>query len=78
MSMNTDLKVVYKSLLAKTPQELTAKMLANNLRSGMNFKYNFIQFDGKQWVAWFMEDASEMIRERINDIANNNSGSRMG
>jgi len=74
MAINTDLTVVFKSLSAKTPQELTAVMLANNIRSGKNFVYSFIQWDGKNWVAWFMEDATDLIRERVNGITSNSPG----
>lgn len=74
MAINTDLTVVYKSLTAKNPKELTAAMLANNIRSGMNFTYNFVQFDGKNWVAWYLEDATDLIRERFNGITKNSPG----
>jgi hypothetical protein len=76
VAINTDLTVVFKSLKAKSPEQLTAMMLANNISSGMNYAYKFIQHDGKDWVAWYMADCSDLIRERMQSvIAINNTGS---
>ena len=43
---------------AKSPKELQRKMLVNNMNSSMQYEYFSIQFDGKQWFAWFIKEQS--------------------
>lgn len=38
---------------APDPQGLVQKMLANNILFSMEYRYFDIQFDGKEWIAWF-------------------------
>ena len=63
---------VPQALKGKTPEELTAKMLANNLEAGIGYTYHHIQYDGKNWVAWYLKDASDLIRSRVNGVTQDN------
>jgi hypothetical protein len=49
------------ALKAKTTNELTNLMLQNNLKYHKNFHYFDIQKDGNTWVAWYMQDISEVV-----------------
>lgn len=44
---------------ARTPQQLRAKMLLNNLKMKAECQYFDITFDGKEWVVWYFAEASE-------------------
>jgi hypothetical protein len=59
---------------AKTPEGLKQLCLKNSVTRGYYFKYDVI-FDGKNWFAWYEEDASDMIQSEIktkevNDASN--------
>jgi hypothetical protein len=49
---------------AKTPEALKAKCLANSVTKGFYYKYNVVH-DGKEWFAWYEEDASEILIDGI-------------
>jgi len=47
-------------IAAKTPSELRRLLLLNQETLGGEVKYISIQFDGKEWVAWFFNDLADM------------------
>jgi len=61
------LRVVPRHLKAKSPEELSALMLANNLKDGTTYTYHFVQNDGKNWYAWYLKDSLDLIKESIGD-----------
>lgn len=46
-------------LRASTPEALRLKMLENNLKSKLEYRYFDISFDGKNWIVWFYKEATE-------------------
>lgn len=41
---------------AKTPKELQRKMLIVNANNNMQYEFFSIQFDGKNWFAWYVKE----------------------
>ena len=65
--MEATIYTVPRPIKAKTPEELSAKMLAQNLASGMFHTYQ-ITHDGKQWVAWMLKESKDLLRERAQSV----------
>lgn len=57
MNVTTDSPIF---LTAKTKEELSRKMLANNMARSAYYNYQIMK-DGKQWVAWFTVDMKREI-----------------
>lgn len=49
---------------AKTPEGLKQLCLQNSVSRGYYFRYSVV-YDGKNWFAWYEEDASEQIESQI-------------
>ena len=47
-------------ITASTPSELRQLLLINQQSLGGEVQYISIQFDGKQWVAWFFNQLDSM------------------
>ena len=50
-------------LEAKSKDELIEKMLLNNRRHGVGFKYDSPIKEGKLWVVWFTANIAEYSRK---------------
>lgn len=58
-------------IVAASPRGLQRLMLLNNTRHGMQFNYFQIQWDGKQWVAWYLRSAeipTVPLATAVNDV----------
>lgn len=60
--MKTELFHIKKYLKASSPDELIRLQLQNNLAHSITFKYDII-FDGKSWYAWYLADATNMVKD---------------
>jgi hypothetical protein len=59
---------------ASSPSELRRLLFLNQKALGGEVKYLSIQFDGKQWVAWFFNRLEEMaITEAVAKVKNKGS-----
>jgi hypothetical protein len=59
---------------ASSPSELRRLLFLNQKALGGEVKYISIQFDGKQWVAWFFNRLEEMaITEAVAKVKNKGS-----
>jgi hypothetical protein len=64
---------------AKTEDDLVKRMIENNVKYKMTFKYFDIRKNGQNWYAWYLGDATGMIRREVVDgVEKNNRGSRVG
>ena len=63
--MHAELTTVPVSISAKSPQELTKKMLFTNLKDGFGHTYSMISFDGKVWTAWYLSDMAGIIKSKV-------------
>ena len=53
------------SITAKSRDELTVKMVANNIKSNITYKYFDLQQNGKVHVAWYLADATKRVKMRF-------------
>lgn len=58
MSRNVNISPDF--IAASTPSELRRLLYLNQVTLGGEVKYVSIVHDGKQWVAWFFNDVSNM------------------
>lgn len=60
---------------ALTPQGLVRAMLSNNLKRGKQYEYISINWDGKNWIAWYQEiiDTTQLMAEAVNGAESGNS-----
>lgn len=49
---------------AKTKKELVRKMFDNNVKKGGFVKYFDIQKDGSSYIAWYYEEAKNLVFEK--------------
>ena len=56
-----DLYMIKRFVSAKSPQNLERAMLQNNARRGAYFKYDIV-YDGREWFAWYLVDARELVK----------------
>lgn len=57
------------SIVAPSLRELHRRMLLNNIRDSRQYEYFDIQKDGKQWVAFFVREATgftQMLADALN------------
>ena len=55
-------------LKASSPEELSKKCLANNMKHKMEFHYFQIHKVGSEWFAWYYVDTGRIpvLQERVN------------
>lgn len=49
---------VKRSISAKTRRGLEREMLLNNIKKGAFHHYDIV-WDGKEWVAWFLDERND-------------------
>ena len=56
--------MIKRHLRAQNPEALERAMLKNNFERGAFHSYD-VMFDGSSWFAWYMVNASDLVREHI-------------
>jgi hypothetical protein len=66
LSLVGKLRRIPHYLSAGSPKGLQRKMLLNNTKDGVEYRYFDIQKDGKNWIAWFLREVipSEMVETK--------------
>lgn len=60
--------MIKRFLSAKTAKALELEQLKNNMKYGRAFSYS-TNHDGKQWYAWYLADARELVKPKsIEDV----------
>lgn len=52
-------------LRAKTPEEIIAKQIEQNLKDGITHKYQEVIKDGKGWIIWYLADATKFVKKPL-------------
>jgi len=50
---------------APDKRQLVAKMMENNMRDKIDYKYFSVMKDGKKWVAWYYGDGNRLLKQTI-------------
>lgn len=58
---------IKRFLKAKNPEALEVLMLNNNIATNAYYNYDIVFANGV-WFAWFEQDASELLKQRVKEI----------
>lgn len=53
---------------ARTAENLMFEMAKTNRKHGSNLRYFDIQWDGKNWYAWYYLENSRLLKEKVNAL----------
>lgn len=67
--MHKQVFMIKRFLQARTPKELELAMLKNNAGRGAFHAYDIV-YDGKNWFAWYLVDARDMIKPTNEEVNN--------
>lgn len=50
---------------ANDKRALITKMMENNMKDKIDYKYFQVMKDGKKWVAWYYGDGNKILKQSI-------------
>lgn len=57
---SANVRIIPNFITARTPQSLRSTFLKLQVRTGKQYKIQDIVFDGKRWVLWYYDDATDI------------------